>query len=248
MSKLLVKNTNLINIRKGDLLMFQAAGILNGDFLGELIATFEGGEGRYTHVASVRDIPNPEAEVVEVQPGVFQVKENQTVEEIEVETQFEDYSKKGFLLHNDTGIKLEATFPKCREGAIDWANPWMEVWRIRDLTDQNIKDILKLQQDMVGIGPVNGHGEHDDAWDYNVAEFLTFGLLNQAAAKICSQFEADPVYVATLMRGCKNGNYAIPLTPDLKGNRDPQKTPNDIALSGSAYRIQFQGLRNQGGV
>ena len=225
-----VKDTNLINVQVGDILLFKAKGLLQGDFLGELIATFEGGSGRYTHAARVRDLPNPEAEVEEVQPGIFKVYKSETwIEEVKKETPFEGEFDCQKLLKSESGIKLEATWPKCREWVIDWENESMEVWRCRNLTDENIADIIKLNQDMVG-------------WDYNIAEFLTFGLLNQAAAKICSQFVAEPVYTTTLLRGCKNGNYAIALTPDLAGIKDPEITPNDLYSSGFLYKIRYQGI------
>jgi hypothetical protein len=239
---LFVKDTCLSLVRRGDFILYKAEGLLNGDFLGELIATFEGGQGRYTHVASVRDVPEPNAAVTEIQPGIFKVEERQWKETQSYQTGFEGEVKTGEVLRNTAGIKLEATWPKCREGVINWESPWIEVWRVRNLTSQNIDDILRIQQDMVGYEAMDNNGQHADAWDYNIAEFLTFGLLNQAAAKICSQFEAEPVYTSTLIRGCRNGNYPIALTPDLHGIKDPQITPNDLALSGWAYRVTFQGL------
>ena len=75
---MLVKETNLVNLQQGDILLFKAAGLLNGDFLGELIADLEGGKGRYTHGATVRDLPNPNSEVSEVRPGIFKVNDETT--------------------------------------------------------------------------------------------------------------------------------------------------------------------------
>ena len=242
MSKILVKDTQLSLVRPGDILLYKAEGLQNGDFLGELIATFEGGQGRYTHAAIVRDAPDPNAACTEVRPGIFKVDETKTIEKITRETQFQDEVQQGEVLRNTMGVKLESTFPTAREWGIDWENAWMEVWRIRDLMPENVRDILRQQQDMAGFLPFDAQGNHPDAWDYNIAEFLTYGLLNQAAAKICSQFVADPVYTSTLLRGCANGNYALPMTPDLRGNRDPEKTPNDLIMSGFAWPVPFQGL------
>lgn len=247
MSELLVKHTKLANIRRGDMILYKAEGLLNGDFLGELIAQLEGGPLRLTHAAMVRDVPDPDARVIQVgeRDGhpLFKVEERAWTETFPVETPFDDETKSGIIIRNTMGVKLEATFPKCREWAVsEWDSEFIQVFRIRNLTAQNIEDIIRMQQDMVGIGPLDEHGNHADAWEYNIAEFLTFGLLNQAAAKICSQFVADPVYTSTLLRGCANGNYAIPMTPDLRGNRDPEKTPNDLIMSGFAWPVPFQGL------
>jgi len=242
MNPILVRHTRISLIQPGDFLLFKARGLDKGDFLGEIIAHFEGGNARYTHAASIRDVPDPETVVSEIRPGVFKVYEKAWLENFSYDSCFEGETKVGTIKKNTMGIKLEATWPKCREWAIDWENENMEVWRVRFLTPQNIEDILRMQQDMVGVGPLDDLGNHADAWDYNVAEFLTFGLLNQASAKICSQFVADPVYNSTLIRGCLVGNFPIALTPDLLGNRDQEKTPNDLALSGFAYRINHQGL------
>lgn len=227
---MLVKETNLSLIQTGDILLFKAAGLMNGDFIGELIADLEGGRGRYTHGATVRDKPDPNAEVTEVRPGIFKVNDsNPWTESYQVETQYDNESITLQRLRSKRGIKLEATYPRCQESTIDWDNKWMEVWRCRYLTDDNIKDIIHAQEDMLG-------------WDYNIAEFLSFGMLNQAAAKICSQFVAEPIYNTTLFRGTANGKYAIALTPDLAGIKDPELTPNDLYESGYLFRVRYQGL------
>ena len=225
-----VKDCNLINIQVGDILLFEARGLLNGDFLGELIADLEGGKGRYTHAASVRDLPDPESDVEEVKPGIFKVSNGATWNEpYTEETQYADSPEQKNRVRSHMGIKLEATFPKCQEWPIDWENEWMSVWRVRNLSPDNIKDIIRAQEDMIG-------------WDYNIAEFLTFGLLNQAASKICSQFVSEPIYNTTLFRGNLAGNFPIALTPDLAGIKDPEITPNDIYDSGNVFRVKYQGL------
>jgi hypothetical protein len=226
-----VKDTNLINIKVGDILLFKYRGLIpEGDVLGFFIATLEGGKGQYTHAASVRDLPDPESEVIEVKPGIFKVADGSTWKEpYTVETPFDGNLETKERLRSHMGIKLEATWPKCQEWPIDWENEWMEVWRCRNLSPQNIADIIKIQEDMLG-------------WEYNIAEFLSFGLLNQSAAKICSQFVAEPIYNTTLLRGCTNGNYAIALTPDLAGIKDQEVTPNDLYDSGFIYKIRHQGL------
>ncbi len=246
MPELLVKDTKLINIRRGDLLLYKAEGLLNGDFLGELIATFEGGTGRYTHAAVVRDVPDPNAPVYQVTERdgapIFKVKERQWTEEQTLDTPWSDensnpITNKRIILRNTQGVKLEATWPKCRQWVIsEWDSEFLQVFRVRYMLPQNIEDMLKFQADMAG------GFEQNDGWDYNVAEFLTFGLLNQAAAKICSQFFAEPVYNSTLIHGCKLGDCAIALTPDLRGIRDPQITPNDLQMSGFVWPVPFQGL------
>jgi hypothetical protein len=247
MSELLVRDTKLSNVRRGDVILYRAEGIMNGDFLGELIADLEGGSLRLTHAAMVRDVPDPNAKVIQVGERngipIFKVEERRIIETIMRETPFYGESKYGQILRNTMGVKLEATFPKCREWSIsEWDSEFIQIYRIRNLTPQNIEDIIRMQQDMVGFESFDTKGNHPEAWDYNIAEFLTYGLLNQAAAKICSQFIAEPVYMSTLLRGCANGNYALPMTLDLRGNRDPEITPNDLILSGFAWPVPFQGL------
>jgi len=240
-----VKHTYLSHLLPGDMLFFLAAGIDHGDYLGELIAQLEGGTQRITHVATLRDSPDPEARLDEVRLDIFKVAfrpGNEWIEEFRVETEYEDQFGRGFRKRHDAGIKLEATWPKCREASVDWENENMFVRRIKDLTAANVQDVLRLQGDMVGTGPFNKDGNHEDAWDYDLAEFLTFGLLHQAAAKICSRFGAEPYYTTTLLRGTSKGNYPIALTPDLKGMRDPEITPNEIYLSENTSAVRFQGL------
>jgi hypothetical protein len=221
---------------------------MNGDFLGELIADCEGGPLCLTHAAVVRDVPDPNARVYQVTTRngipIFKIEESKSVETITRETPYEGESQYGQLLRNSMGVKLEATFPVCREWCIsEWDSEFIQIYRVRGLTELNIEDIIRMQQDMVGFESFDLKGNHPDAWAYNISEFLTFGALNQAAAKICSQFVADPIYTSTLLRGCANGNYAIPMTPDLRGNRDPEKTPNDLIMSGFAWPVPFQGLK-----
>ena len=239
---ILVKDTQLSLVRPGDILLYKAEGLQNGDFLGELIATFEGGQGRYTHAAIVRDIPNLDSICTEVRPGIFKVDETKIIQKITRETEFDGEAQPGEILRNTMGVKLESTFPTAREWGIDWENAWMEVWRVRNLTPANVANILKIQQDMAGFEPFDANGNHLDAWAYNIAEFLTFGLLNEAAAKICSQFVAEPVYIETLLNGNGAGKYPIALTPDLRGIRTPEIVPNALVLSGQAYKVAFQGL------
>lgn len=248
MKELFVRDTKLANIQRGDLILYEAQGLHNGDFLGELIARLEGGDLRLTHAATVRDVPDPNAKVYQVAERdgmpIFKVEERAWLEQVNFETPYEEYPKMGVIKRNTMGIKLEATFPKCQEWPIaEWDSRFIKIFRVRNLTPKNIEDVIRLQQDMVGTEEFDAKGIHKDAWDYNLAEFLTFGLLNQVAAKICSQFVAEPYYTSTLLRGCANGNYPIALTPDLRGMRDNEITPNDLIMSGMAWPVKFQGLR-----
>jgi hypothetical protein len=224
-----VKDTYLSLVQVGDILLFKSRGLLNGDVLGEVIADLEGGRGNYTHAAIVRDLPDPEADVAEVRPNVFKVVDGSTTT---VQTMREGEHADEVIMVNrlrcPMGVKLEATWPKCQEWPIDWENEAMEVWRVRNLTPENISDVIALCNDMIG-------------WDYNLFEFLTFGVLNQAHAKICSQFVSEPVYTTTLLRGNAIGKFSIALTPDIAGNKDQELSPNDIANSGHTYKITFQG-------
>jgi len=247
MRDLCVRDTYLSAVKPGDLILYKAQGLMNGDFLGELIARLEGGDLRLTHAAIVRDVPHPEAEVYQAgerngEP-IFKVREREWFDNFELETQWEGEKVPGVIKRNTMGMKLEATYPVCREWPIaEWDSEHIEIFRVRNLTADNVADVLHAAQDMVGTGPFDDKGNHADAWQYNIAEFLTFGFLNQAAARICSEFCAVPIYNSTLLRGCANGKYAIALTPDLRGIRDPEITPNDLILSGMAFPIKFQGL------
>lgn len=238
-----VKHTNLSKLQKCDILMYKYAGIIpNLDVLGGIIVLGEGNEGRdrdqdgqpdvgpgkgiYTHCAWLRDLPYSEAEVEEVRPGIFKVKDHTLWPTQNLRPgHYNGESMIGIIKRSRAGIKVHATFPKVVEETADYDNEHMEVWRIRNLTPEVAEGITKLINDMIG-------------YVYNVAEFMTLGLIRQAHAKICSQFIGEPAYYASMLLGVQ----PIELTPNISGIRGDQIiTPNDIINSGSVFRPTYQG-------
>lgn len=240
-----VKDTNLINLRVGDILMYRAGSLFgpDWDFLGGLIKTLEGNTGTsrnaeakgysagdYTHCAWVRTLPDPEAEVEEVsdRPGVYKVKDGATwlvplvmpghwVEEPQIIVEH---------LASKMGTRIHATYPCVREDSVDWENPHMEVWRMRRATPEIIRGIIRLADDMKG-------------WQYDLGSFLTFGNLLLPGAKICSEFIADIAYNASILLG---DAYPICLTADIQGNGEKQTVPNEIINSEECFKVKYQGL------
>lgn len=242
-----VKDTYLSKIQPGDVLLYRAGALLWPDFdvLGALISGLEGNQGRdedgdgktepgrskgdYTHCAWVRDIPDPEAEVEEVsdRPGIFKVKNGQTTfEVVEFPSEFADEKKTVNRLRCPMGIRVHATWPVVKEESVDWENPHMEVWRIRRMIPAIAAGVFRLANDMIG-------------YQYDLAEFLSFGFLHLPSAKICSEFIADLAYNASILL---SDEAPICLTPDISGNKDCEKTPNDIINSGEMIKIRFQGV------
>lgn len=246
-----VKDTKLSNIRRGDIIMYRAGSLLwpDWDILGGIISTFEGnngpdrnGDGRsdkgysdgdYTHCAWVEFSPNPEAEVIEVDPDNFKIKDTiaNTVH-VSMPTKWHDEVIEAERLRANTGVRVHATWPTVRQETIDWENPHMEVWRLRRATPEIIEGIFKQTNDMLAFGKI-------PAYHYDLAEFMSFGIFHLPSAKICSEFIAEPAYYASLLCGDK---VPICLTPDLKMNRDQQITPNDLINSGEMFKIAYQGV------
>ena len=242
---ILAKQTNLINVRRGDIAMWVAGDLFFPDFdvLGNLIAAFEGNKGtdrdpnapgfssgRYTHCGWIRDAVDPEAEVEEVsdRPGVFKVKDGSTwtVPETLPGRWAEEPTIIKQRLASRMPIRVHSTWPVVKEETIDLENPHLEIWRLRRATPEIIDGIIKLANDMIG-------------YKYDLANFLSFGGVHLAAARICSEFISDLAYNASMLRG---SDYPLCLTPDISGNQDAQKTPNDLINSGEMFRVPFQGL------
>jgi hypothetical protein len=243
-----VKHTKFMWLRPGDILMHRAGDLLwpDWDVLGNLIAGLEGNtgtdrdpkapgysKGDYTHCGWLRDMPDPEAEVEELsdRPGVFKIKDGNTWCRIEkvpgrwAESPVEDICR----LTSKMPIRVHATWPEVKEETIDLENKHMEIWRMRRVTPEIIAGVLKLANDMIG-------------WKYDIADFLSFGNLHLPGAKICSEFISDIAYNTSLLLGKE---YPICLTPDISGNADKQKAPNDLINSGELIKIDFQGLLPQ---
>jgi hypothetical protein len=240
-----VSQTKFANLKRGDILMYRAGDLLwpEWDVLGNLITSLEGNTGTardpkalgyssgdYTHCAWLRDLPDPDAEVEELpdRPGIYKIKDGATwIEEELVPGRWDEeqlVAKK--RLTSLMPIRVHATWPCVLEETIDLENLHMEVWRMRRATPEIIEGVLKLANDMIG-------------WQYDLADFLTFGNLHLPSAKICSEFIADIAYNASMLR---SNDYPICLTPDIAGNADKQKTPNDLINSGELIKIDFQGL------
>jgi hypothetical protein len=244
--RLQVKDTNLANVRRGDIFMWRAGDLLwpDWDVLGGLIRTFEGnqgtardprvpghGSGDYTHGAWCVHPPHPEAVVVEVsdRPGIFRIEDGATWKEDEIlpGRWAEEPICRRERLRSKMPIRLHATWPKVCEETVDLENPHMEVWRLRRATPEVIEGILKLAADMIG-------------WQYDLAQFLTLGNLLLPGAQICSEFVKDPAYNASMLL---TNEFPICLTPDLAGNADRITTPNDLINAEEMFRVSFQGLR-----
>jgi len=239
-----VKDTYLSRLQKCDILMYTYRGIIpHLDILGGIIVLGSGNAGRdrdgdgkpdigpgkgiYTHCAWLRDLPDPEADVEEVKPGIFRVKDHTTwIEKVESPGHYEGQIETKEYTRSKAGIRVHATFPKVLENTVDYNHEFMQVWRIRNLTAAVAEGIAKLINDMIG-------------YEYNVSEFLTFGLVRQAHAQICSRLIGEPAYYASMLLGAE----AIELTPDISGIRgDVLITPNDIVNSGGVFRPTYQGL------
>jgi hypothetical protein len=244
--RLQAKDTYMTNLRRGDIIMYRAGDLLwpDWDILGGLIKTLEGntgtsrnpnipgyGNGDYTHAAWVVSPPDPDALVIEVsdRPGIYRIEDGKTWPIFERipgrwDEQKEITRKRlGSLMP----VRVHATWPDVREETIDLENPHMEVWRMRRATHEIIEGCLKLAVDMLG-------------YKYDLADFLTFGNLHLPGADICSEFITDLAYYSSMLIGT---DYPICLTPDIAGNADKQKTPNDLINSGELFMIRHQGLR-----
>lgn len=236
---MLVKDTNLINVQPGDILMYRAGDLLwpDWDVLGGLISLLEGNEGRdrdpklkgwskgdYTHCGWVRDVPNPLAEVEEVQSGIFKVRDGNCWKEVEcLPSKWEGEVEARKILRCNMGIRIHATWPCIKQESIDWENSHMELWRMRRATPEIVDGILKLAMDKIG-------------WQYDISDFLTFGGLHLPSAEICSEFIEEQAYYASMLRSDKP---KIELSP--RGHADAQKTPNELINSGELVKITYQG-------
>lgn len=240
-----VKDTWISNVQQGDLLFYRYRGLIpEGDFLGALIAGMEGNtgtdrddkakgfsKGDYTHVSRIRRTPDPEADVIEVSEDIYKVENSQTTTIDGVRpTIWEDTDQIVTRKFSKSGVKFEATWPKCQEWVIDWENPWMTVWRIRTVTPDDIKVIMALDDAAIGK-------------QYDLAQFVTFGNLRLPSANICSEVAALHPYLASIAVNALYNKERAPiiLTPDVKGMLDPLITPNDNINSGMLYKIRHNG-------
>lgn len=242
-----VKHTKFMWLRQGDILMHRAGDLLwpDWDVLGNLIASLEGNtgtgrdpkaagysKGSFTHCGWLRDLPDPEAEVEELsdRPGVYKIKDGSTWKrEVQLPSRWEGLLDVKERLTSKMPVRVHATWPVVKEETIDLENKNLEIWRMRRATPEIISGIIKLANDMID-------------WKYDTADFLTFGNIHLPGARICSEFIEDLAYNASMLL---SENYPICLTPDIAGNADKQKTPNDLINSGELIKIDFQGLLPQ---
>jgi hypothetical protein len=240
-----VSQTKFTNLRRGDILMWVAGTTLypEWDVLGGLITSLEGNQGtdrepsapgfssgNYTHCGWLRDLPDLNAEVEELQdrPGIFKIKDGSTwLKDEFIPGRWEEEPFRIVKrLASKMPIRVHSTWPCVLEETVDLENKHLEVWRMRRATPEIIDGVLKLANDMIG-------------WQYDIADFVSFGNLHLPSSKICSEFISDIAYNASILLG---KDYPICLTPDISGNADKQKTPNDLINSGELIKIDFQGL------
>lgn len=240
-----VRDTNMMNLRQGDVILHRAGDLLwpEWDLLGGLIAGLEGNDGTsrdprakgysyggYTHCGWLRDLPDPNAEVEELpdRPGVYKIKDGSTWTGGVLLPGRWDEEKilKANRLCSKMPIRVHCTWPCVLEETLDLENKNLEIWRMRRATLEIIDGCLKLANDMIG-------------YQYDLADFLTFGALHLPSASKCSDFISDIAYNASMLLG---NDYPICLTPDIAGNADKSKTPNDLVNSEELIKIKFQGL------
>lgn len=215
-----VKDTYLSKIILGDVGMHTAKTILEGDILGPLIVWGEGNQGidedgdgdidpgvssgDYTHCFLVTELPDPEAEVIEVR------KDEKTGRPI-----YKVIDRK------KSGKKFHSTWPCVKEEPIDWDSDHCEFWRVRQVSQEYWKNNKTVPESV----------SHAIAWAkskkgkiYNFVEFMTFGLIKLPHSWKCSDFVFSAYFEATQF-----SKDAIILTPS--GRFDSFVTPNDIINS-----------------
>lgn len=81
------------------------------------------------------------------------------------------------MLDGTLNFQYEATLPKIRRSAVDWANPLIEIWRIKDVNDLQLRDMLVAASMDVG------------RW-YGLGESLS-ALFRGGRLTICTQYVID---------------------------------------------------------
>jgi hypothetical protein len=180
------------------------------------------------------DVPDTEAEVIEVKPNVFKILYSRSMDvSVKRPSIWDGEVNTVQRITSPAGIKFESTYPFARQWAIDWENPWMTVHRIRTITPDDIFVIRALDDASIGK-------------QYDVSQFVTFGNLRLPNANICSEIGAMNPYLASIAVNALKGLDRAPivLTPDIKGMFDPFITPNDLLNSGMLYKITHQGVKD----
>jgi uncharacterized protein YycO len=109
---------------------------------------------------------------------------------------------------------IEMTFPHSRRTVIDQRNPEMEVWRIKDATEDQLKAAVKWAVENMG------------KW-YNVRHIIGLGFIKGYG---CADFVFN----------CFNETHTGILL-DKKGTKDPVCSPNEIVDSGLVICIDNGG-------
>lgn len=229
-----VKDTYLSTILKGDIGMHKAKSLMDGDVLGQIIVVGEGNGGRdedgdgdnepgrssgdYTHCFLVTEPPDPEAEVEQVK--------------IDIRTGHKIYKVKD---RKKSGLKCHSTWPVVKEEPIDWdrSTEFFELWRVRTISRnywQNGKTLPLI------VDHVIRWARGKKGRIYNIAEFLTFGLLRFSHSWKCSNFISEAFYEVSQFE-----EKPIVLSPT--GKFDPFVTPNDLINSGQLFRVRYDGLK-----
>lgn len=81
------------------------------------------------------------------------------------------------MLDNTLDFQYEASVPRIRRSNINWANPHLELWRIKDATSPQIRDMLAAASQEVG----NWYGLGDSL----------HSLLKKGRLTICTQYTID---------------------------------------------------------
>lgn len=159
------------------------------EFLGWLITTFQGNKGRdrdgdgvrdegfskgdYTHCFIVTQLPEPDAEVKEVRPGFFEVK-NPIIKK----------DSEGRIIYSSAGMKCHATYPRVIQESINWGETHFELWRPRNVSGEDVTKVIQWARSKIGRG-------------YNLWQFVTIGLVAKLNEWVCSHFVFDAFYKTT---------------------------------------------------
>lgn len=86
------------------------------------------------------------------------------------------YCHVGMLSENLTD-QYEAVPPRIRKSCVDWSNPHLELWRIKDAEAIQLKDMLRAAASDVG-------------WRYGIGESLLY-LFKRKRLTVCTQYVID---------------------------------------------------------
>jgi len=108
----------------------------------------------------------------------------------------------------DPDYLIDAWWPRVRRKRVNWMDPDLEVWRIRDITDFHISIMSGTAMGMVG------------QW-YDVGNFF-FGLFDSHHAQICTTLVVGSAHAAGI---------------DLVSDAGRLVTPNELVASPMLYKV-----------